>query len=250
MSNELQTRAPTGSTVYSIVRSPSAQPWNTVTLAFEDFNPSNYANYAVPTTEEDASGFFTGSMPSAITISGTFSIEFFIQAGSSPSKAADTFNTGGPFRWNGAVEVPYIPVPTTHYGTSDLILEIYGIDLYNYVFDLTGNNNPDPARVEWASLRGDEKINMKLFPSVYAIPLISTGGPLSFVPNWWGVYSFSAAYQVRGRQVDNDAAEGRYTTELRRVNSEIRSVVRGATTLNAVLRVGGTNTPLALPMGN
>src|SRR5271170_1325274 len=101
--NELQTRAAVGSTVYAIVRSPSAQPWNTSTLAFENWTDGNYANYAIACTDEGSSGFFVGSMPTAITISGTFSIEFFIQAGGSPAES-DLFNAGGPLQWDGSAE--------------------------------------------------------------------------------------------------------------------------------------------------
>lgn len=123
MAKELQTRAATGSTVYAIVRSPSAQPWNTLTLAFENWTNGNYAHYVISCTEEGTSGFFSADFPVAITIGGTFAVEFFVQAGGSPSESADTFNAGGQIQWDGSAEAGDISAGNL---TSTVYVKDYG----------------------------------------------------------------------------------------------------------------------------
>lgn len=69
MAGEIQLQYTTGHTLYALIRNSVGQIWNTSTLAFEAYVTANLANYKVALTEQgSASGFYTGTFPSQISV--------------------------------------------------------------------------------------------------------------------------------------------------------------------------------------
>lgn len=104
----LSTSAPTGSSVYCIIRNASVMPWSVTAGSFTTWVNANYANYAISLTEQGTSGFFSAAVPAGITQVGFLNVEFFIGsvAESNPS------NGGGTFFYNGG-NPPVPPTPPT-----------------------------------------------------------------------------------------------------------------------------------------
>lgn len=78
----------TGATLYAIIHNPNGQVWNNNTLAFENYNSSNWSNYAVPLTEQASSGYYRAAFPSQI--SGVLTTELcYQQKGGGPAIPGD-----------------------------------------------------------------------------------------------------------------------------------------------------------------
>lgn len=70
--------------------------WNTGTLAWEAWNGSNVANYAISATENGTSSIFAATVPAQWT-AGTYQILFFDPAISSNPLGSDQFSYSGDF---------------------------------------------------------------------------------------------------------------------------------------------------------
>ena len=56
-----------GETLYAVLHNPDGQVWNNTLKAWEVFNAANWSLYAVPLTEQGASGYYRGVYPVEIT---------------------------------------------------------------------------------------------------------------------------------------------------------------------------------------
>lgn len=74
----------TGQAIYAFRLKGVDQVWNTITLAYETFNPSNWANYAIALAELGASGIYTAAYPVSMDEDPTYEV-FFPRAGGSPA---------------------------------------------------------------------------------------------------------------------------------------------------------------------
>jgi hypothetical protein len=79
-------------TYYAVRRNRfNGQVWNTNTVAYENFNASNWANYAIALTQQGVTGYYVAAAPSDPV--GTISSDvIYKQAGGSPA-TSDTFQT-------------------------------------------------------------------------------------------------------------------------------------------------------------
>lgn len=55
-----------GSNLYVIIHAPNGTVWNDNSQAFESYNASNWADYAVHLVEQAGSGYYLGTYPAAI----------------------------------------------------------------------------------------------------------------------------------------------------------------------------------------
>ena len=100
--NEIQYNTTTsGLTLYFQIRNSTASIYNTNTTLFETFSDANWTKYNISLTEQGASGYYVGSFPTAITISGLFSISVFQQL-TGTQKETDTLVGSGQFNWSGS----------------------------------------------------------------------------------------------------------------------------------------------------
>jgi len=84
MSFPIETAYQTGFTLYAIVHHPDGRVANNVDEAWEAFNASNFADYAVALTEQGASGYYRGTYPA--WISGVLTTEaVYLQADVNPA---------------------------------------------------------------------------------------------------------------------------------------------------------------------
>lgn len=114
MAGELQLSFSTGRTVYALIRSRTAQIWNTSggTGAFENYNSSVYTSYSVSLTEQGtASAFYAGTFPSAIP-AGIYSVTGKTQLAGSPAETDPTVAIGD-LQWNGTVTLPLSDLSTS-----------------------------------------------------------------------------------------------------------------------------------------
>ncbi len=93
MANEVQTSYTTGATLYFQCRNSVGQPWNHVTQAFETFTLADWADYALPMTEETGAGYYMGSIDAA-ALQSNMSVSIYVQAGGSAA-SSDLFVSGG-----------------------------------------------------------------------------------------------------------------------------------------------------------
>ena len=86
-----------GVTLYGIVRDQAALVANGTTL--EAYNPSNWATYVVPMTEQSGSGFFVGAFPAYLP-AGPYSFSVHQGSGVLGDQAVDS----GAIDWSGSSE--------------------------------------------------------------------------------------------------------------------------------------------------
>lgn len=105
MANEIQQQYITGKTVYATITRADGEIWRTDTSVFEARASSDWAHYAIATSEAGGTGYYVGSFPAGITAAGSFNVQFWAQAGSSPS-VTDSNNgmLGGVIYWTGSAE--------------------------------------------------------------------------------------------------------------------------------------------------
>ena len=101
----------TGRTVYFLIRNRNGQIWNTSTTAFEALNSASYANYAITGSEQDVTGYYTGTFPSSI-VAGTYSAVAKVQIGASVAESDSTAGAGQ-VEWNGAALAPLSDTATS-----------------------------------------------------------------------------------------------------------------------------------------
>ena len=81
--NEIQCAHSTASRpLYAILRNQNGDPWNFAAAAFNTYDGSNFANYALNLTEQGGSRYYIASMPSAGA--GVCFAAFYDKQGSSP----------------------------------------------------------------------------------------------------------------------------------------------------------------------
>jgi len=102
MANELVTIYDSGDNIYAIVIY-NGQFWNTSSVAFENWNASNFSNYAITLTEKGSSGIYIGDFPTAITTFSRMNVIAYRRAGGSPS-TTDTKVSKGSIDWAGSFE--------------------------------------------------------------------------------------------------------------------------------------------------
>lgn len=84
MSIPIEVAYNSGATLYAIIHHPDGRTWNNLSQIFEAYNSAHWAQYAVPVTEQGASGYYRGVYPAAI--SGVLTTELiYVQGGGSPA---------------------------------------------------------------------------------------------------------------------------------------------------------------------
>lgn len=73
-----------GANLYVVIHAPDGTVWNNNTLAFEAYNASDWADYAVALTEQAGSGYYRGAYPAVIA--GVLTTEvLYERVGGSPA---------------------------------------------------------------------------------------------------------------------------------------------------------------------
>lgn len=88
----IETTYQTGLTLYAVIHHPDGRVANNTLMAWEAFNPSNWADYAAPLTEQGATGYYRGAYPSWIT--GVLTTEAVYIQGSPSAPANNDTSTG------------------------------------------------------------------------------------------------------------------------------------------------------------
>ena len=88
-----------GATLYAIIHNPNGQVWNNNTLAFENFNGANWANYAVAMAEQAGSGYYRAAYPAQIT--GVLTTEVVYQQKGGAPALSDAPAIAAPFQSQG-----------------------------------------------------------------------------------------------------------------------------------------------------
>lgn len=105
MAKEISTVSTTGRVLYAVILNGAGQFWYTVGSAFEAYNASHWASYAIALTEQGASGIYLGDFPAAAF--GEYRVAIFVRVGGA-SAVGDTALATGTLRWTGAAEAPYV----------------------------------------------------------------------------------------------------------------------------------------------
>ncbi len=112
MANELQVSiGTTGRTIYFLIRSRTAQIWNTSNNAFENFVSGQYSLYTVSAVEQDLTGYYVGSFPTAIP-PGTYSVIAKQQISGTPAVTDPTVGANN-LEWGGAALLPLSDLATS-----------------------------------------------------------------------------------------------------------------------------------------
>lgn len=94
MANEIQANYVTGSTLYALIRNTIGQVWQTTSSTFVTYVTANIANYIISMAEQGtASGYYAGSLPSAIG-AGLFYIIVKDRLGGSAAETDPSVATG------------------------------------------------------------------------------------------------------------------------------------------------------------
>lgn len=88
--------------LYMQVRNGDGYVWNTSEAAFEEYNASNWANYAVAFEEQGSSKVYAADFPALEE--GLYSLVIFLQDGGAPA-VGDAPVAGGDAQWNGTTFV-------------------------------------------------------------------------------------------------------------------------------------------------
>ena len=86
----IQATYQTGFNLYAVIHNAHAGTvWNTSTSAFETFTAGNWANYAIPLTEQTGTGYYSATFPGTQILaaaSAVFMTEaIYVRAGASPT---------------------------------------------------------------------------------------------------------------------------------------------------------------------
>ena len=115
MSNEVQVSFRTGRTCYHVIRNQtSGYVWSMsggTGGAFEIFASGNWANYGLSMTEQGITGYFVGSIPTAMG-AGVVAVTAKEQLGGSAVQTDPTIGVGD-YNWNGSQVVPLSDLATS-----------------------------------------------------------------------------------------------------------------------------------------
>jgi hypothetical protein len=83
--NPIETVFSSGVTLYAVIHHTDGTVWNNVNLAYEAYNAAHWANYAIPLTEQGASGYFRGTFPAGAAGDFLTTEVVYLQAGGTPA---------------------------------------------------------------------------------------------------------------------------------------------------------------------
>jgi len=104
MANEIQVSYASGSTLYAVIRNRAGEVWWIAGQAFEQWGTAGHGatDYALALTDKSGSryvGDFDQGIPA-----GSYSVQWFVQAGASPTDT-DVLTGGGEIVWTGTAEL-------------------------------------------------------------------------------------------------------------------------------------------------
>lgn len=100
MSGYIEAFAASGLNLYAMVRNQDRQAWNTGIVAFQNWNPSSWTDYALAMTEDTSSGFYSVAVPPAIGAQ-RLTLLVYQRAGGTPAVGDEPFgNSTG--LWDGS----------------------------------------------------------------------------------------------------------------------------------------------------
>lgn len=151
MASELSWRhQATGNTLYATIRSAARTMWNG--SALETLTVANWGNYDIALTETPASSYFhVGTWPAALTTTGWYWVDFYLQAGGSPA-ISDTLLGTLIVYWNGTTANPW-DTNTVSIGSEacrDVSQSITGRNVWHVA--KTGNDSNDGKSYDTAKL--------------------------------------------------------------------------------------------------
>lgn len=113
----LEVFSATGNTLYVVLRNVSNQVWNVGAAAWQTYNVANWAQYAIPLTEDTSSGWYTAAVPAGISTTTVLRILVYGQLGGSPAAGDDnlgvSISTWTGSTWSTSVDVASISGSTT-----------------------------------------------------------------------------------------------------------------------------------------
>lgn len=86
--NIIEAAFQSGSILYAVIHNPNGQVYNANTGLFETFNAGNWAQYAVPLTEQGGTGYYSAPYPAGI-VSVLTTEAVYRQTGANPAQPAD-----------------------------------------------------------------------------------------------------------------------------------------------------------------
>ena len=85
MLNPIETAFTSGVTLYAVIHSPAGTVWNNTTSAWVAYAGGSWADYAVPLTEQGASGYYSAAFPAGAAGAILPSEVLYQQAGGTPA---------------------------------------------------------------------------------------------------------------------------------------------------------------------
>lgn len=104
MANEINISYEAGSTLYARVFSLASQTWNTTSVSFEAWNPTNVTDYSISLSDSGGAKYY-GNFPSDIA-EGTYFIIAYLQDGGSATVSDSPVSSIGIIEWDGSAEIP------------------------------------------------------------------------------------------------------------------------------------------------
>lgn len=108
MANEIRATAPSGQTLYAILRNSQGYPYYLAGNTFEVYNAGHYASYVLALGEQGATGYYVGTLPASFGPAGRYTLTLYHQAGGSPA-AGDAALGANDLEWTGTAEVFVAP---------------------------------------------------------------------------------------------------------------------------------------------
>lgn len=100
MAGLIEAFSDSGFNLYTMIRNVAGQTWNTSIVAFQNWNPANWTDYAVAMTEDTSSGFYSVAVPAAITAQ-RLTILIYNRAGGTPAVGDQSFGNSTGI-WDGS----------------------------------------------------------------------------------------------------------------------------------------------------
>ena len=180
MSKELTYQALTTGVFYVVIRGIAAKPWRFDSNVFENWTDGNFANYAVPMTQEGTSGLYYADMPALMPANPGYTIVVYKQLGGSPA-ISDTVAGEGVVPWSGASTATVTATPddwtTLAYVKNAIQLTVTTYDnfIQQYITSASRSartyiNNRQLLQTDWQEIRSG--VNTR-YIRVWNYPIIS-----------------------------------------------------------------------------
>jgi hypothetical protein len=142
MANEIKTSLLVGGvTYYAVIRNAAGQYYNTVTPGFENYNASNFANYAVSAGTANSAGDWAGTFP--VIAAGSYGVTIRQRAGASASFNDTAVAGPNTMAWDGTAEITFTSI-NARTPDNKPVVDVAGVAQANAVLVNGTAINPQP----------------------------------------------------------------------------------------------------------